>query len=141
MAGKQPGGARHGVKSPLPGPSKKFAMTIKRLQKSPRMSQAVIHGGIVYLAGQVGTEEAGITEQTRQALESIDRLLAAAGSDKSHLLQATIWLADMADFGAMNAVWEAWIDRENPPARSTGQTPMVSPGYKVEITVVAAVHS
>ena len=116
-------------------------MTIKRLQKSSRMSQAVIHGGIVYLAGQVGTEGASATEQTQQALESIDRLLAAAGSGKSQLLQATIWLADMADFGAMNAVWEAWIDRENPPARSTGQTPMVSPGYKVEITVVAAVRS
>jgi enamine deaminase RidA (YjgF/YER057c/UK114 family) len=116
-------------------------MTIKRLQKSSRMSQAVIHGGIVYLAGQVGAEEANATQQTRQALESIDRLLAASGSDKSHLLQATIWLADMADFGAMNTVWESWIDRENPPARSTGQTPMVSPGYKIEITVVAAVRA
>jgi enamine deaminase RidA (YjgF/YER057c/UK114 family) len=114
-------------------------MTIKRLQKSSRMSQAVIHGGTVYLAGQVGTESAGIKEQTQQALDSIDKLLAACGSGKSHLLQATIWLADMADFPVMNAVWEAWIDRDNPPARSTGQVPMVSPGYKVEITVIAAV--
>ena len=114
-------------------------MTIKRLQKSARMSQAVIHGGLVYLAGQVGTEGAGIEEQTHQALESIDKLLAAAGSGKSHLLQATVWLADMADFPAFNAIWEAWIDRDNPPARSTGQVPMVSPGYKVEITIVAAV--
>jgi enamine deaminase RidA (YjgF/YER057c/UK114 family) len=115
-------------------------MTIQRLQKSSRMSQAVIHGGIVYLAGQVGTESAGIEEQTRQTLASIDKLLAATGSDKSHLLQATVWLADMADFPAFNALWEAWIDRENPPARSTGQVPMVSPGYKVEITIVAAVR-
>ena len=114
-------------------------MTIKRLQKSARMSQAVIHGGLVYLAGQVGTEGAGVKEQTHQALESIDKLLAASGSGKSHLLQATIWLADMADFPAFNAIWEAWIDRDNPPARSTGQVPMVSPGYKVEITIVAAV--
>jgi enamine deaminase RidA (YjgF/YER057c/UK114 family) len=114
-------------------------MTIKRLQKSARMSQAVIHGGLVYLAGQVGTEGAGIEEQTHQALESIDKLLAASGSGKSHLLQATVWLADMADFPAFNAIWEAWIDRDNPPARSTGQVPMVSPGYKVEITIVAAV--
>lgn len=113
-------------------------MTIKRLQKSARMSQAVIHGGLVYLAGQVGTEGAGFKEQTHQTLESIDKLLAASGSGKSHLLQATIWLADMADFPAFNAIWEAWIDRDNPPARSTGQVPMVSPGYKVEITVVAA---
>jgi enamine deaminase RidA (YjgF/YER057c/UK114 family) len=114
-------------------------MSIKRLQKSARMSQAVIHGGLVYLAGQVGTEGAGLEEQTHQALESIDKLLAASGSGKSHLLQATIWLADMADFPACNAIWEAWIDRDNPPARSTGQVPMVSPGYKVEITIVAAV--
>jgi len=115
-------------------------MTIQRLQKSSRMSQAVIHGGIVYLAGQVGTEGAGIEEQTQQALDSIDKLLAASGSDKSHMLQATVWLADMADFPTFNALWEAWIDRENPPARSTGQVPMVSPGYKVEVTVVAAVR-
>lgn len=115
-------------------------MTIKRLQKSARMSQSVIHGGIVYLAGQVGTEGAPFKEQAQQALDSIDKLLAASGSGKSHLLQATIWLADMADFPAFNTVWEAWIDRENPPARSTGQVPMVSPGYKVEITIVAAVR-
>jgi len=115
-------------------------MTIKRLQKSSRMSQAVIHGGIVYLAGQVGTEGAGIKEQTQQTLDSIDKLLASSGSDKSHILQATVWLADMADFPAFNALWEAWIDRENPPARSTGQVPMVSPGYKVEVTIVAAVR-
>ena len=115
-------------------------MTIKRLQKSSRMSQTVIHGGIVYLAGQVGTEGAPIQEQTQQTLDSIDKLLAASGSGKSHMLQATVWLADMADFPAFNALWEAWIDRENPPARSTGQVPMVSPGYKIEITVVAAVR-
>jgi len=115
-------------------------MTIKRLQKSSRMSQAVIHGGIVYLAGQVGTEGAPIQEQIQQTLNSIDKLLAASGSDKSHMLQATVWLADMADFPAFNALWEAWIDRDNPPARSTGQVPMVSPGYKIEITVVAAVR-
>ena len=115
-------------------------MTIQRLHKSARMSQAVIHGGLVYLAGQVGTEGASIQEQTHQALDAIDKLLAASGSGKSHLLQATVWLADMADFAAFNAIWEAWIDRENPPARSTGQVPMVSPGYKVEITVVAAVR-
>jgi enamine deaminase RidA (YjgF/YER057c/UK114 family) len=115
-------------------------MTIKRLQKSARMSQAVIHGGLVYLAGQVGTEGADFKDQTHQALDSIDKLLAASGSGKSQLLQATIWLADMADFPAFNAIWEAWIDRENPPARSTGQVPMVSPGYKVEVTVVAAVR-
>jgi enamine deaminase RidA (YjgF/YER057c/UK114 family) len=115
-------------------------MTIQRLQKSARMSQAVIHGGLVYLAGQVGTEGADFKEQTHQALASIDKLLAASGSDKSHLLQATVWLADMADFPAFNAIWEAWIDRENPPARATGQVPMVSPGYKVEVTVIAAVR-
>jgi enamine deaminase RidA (YjgF/YER057c/UK114 family) len=115
-------------------------MTIKRLQKSSRMSQAVIHGGLVYLAGQVGTEGASFKEQTQQTFDAIDKMLAASGSGKSHMLQATVWLADMADFPAFNALWEAWIDRENPPARSTGQVPMVSPGYKVEVTIVAAVR-
>lgn len=125
----------------LSGAIEESSMSIKRLERSSRMSQAVIHAGMVYLSGQVGSEGASVSEQTKQCLESIDRLLAQAGSDKAHLLQATIWLADIADFGAMNAVWEAWVDRQNPPARSTGQSALVAPGYKVEITVVAAVRA
>jgi enamine deaminase RidA (YjgF/YER057c/UK114 family) len=103
------------------------------------MSQVAIHGGTIYLGGQVGTLGAGITEQTRQVLASIDRLLAEAGSDRSHILQAIVWLADMADFDAMNAVWDGWVDRENAPVRACGQSQLADPGYRVEIIVTAAV--
>jgi len=102
------------------------------------MSQAAIHGGTVYLGGQVGTLGADITEQTRQVLASIDRLLAEAGSDKSRILQAIVWLADMADFDAMNAVWDGWVDRENAPVRACGQSQLADPGYRVEIIITAA---
>jgi enamine deaminase RidA (YjgF/YER057c/UK114 family) len=103
------------------------------------MSQAVIHNDCVYLAGQVGAPGKSVAEQTRVVLQQIDELLAEAGSDKSKILSATIWLADIADFEAMNAVWEAWIDRGNPPARATGQVALAAPEFKVEIIVVAAV--
>ncbi len=113
-------------------------MTIRRIEPGPRMSQAVVHGGVVYLAGQVGAPGASVTEQTRAVLAQIDRLLAEAGSDKSRLLSATIWLDDIADFGEMNAVWEAWIDPANPPARATGESRLAAPEFKVEIIVTAA---
>lgn len=113
-------------------------MTIRRIEPGKRMSQAVIHGDTVYLAGQVGTPGATVTEQTRDVLAAIDRLLAEAGTDKSKLLQATIWLADMRDFAAMNAVWDAWVEPANPPARATGEARLAGPEYLVEIIVVAA---
>ncbi len=113
-------------------------MNIQRLSPGPRMSQAVVHGGTVYLGGQVGTRGADITGQTRQVLAAIDRLLAEAGSDKSHILQAIVWLADMADFDAMNAVWDGWVDRQNTPVRACGQSLLADPGYRVEIIVTAA---
>ncbi len=113
-------------------------MTIKRFESGPRMSQAVVHGGLVYLAGQVGQPGTSIEDQTRHILAEIDRLLAQAGSDKSKLLTATLWLADMADFAAVNAIWEKWIDPANPPTRATGEVKLVTPDYKVEIIVVAA---
>lgn len=113
-------------------------MTIRRIEPGKRMSQAVIHGDTVYLAGQVGTPGATVTEQTKDVLAAIDRLLAEAGTDKSKLLQATIWLADMRDFAAMNAVWDAWVDTTNPPARATGEARLAGPDYLVEIIVIAA---
>lgn len=113
-------------------------MTIKRLDSDQRMSQAVIHNGTVYLAGQVGSPGDDTAAQTREILQEIEKLLAAAGTDKSRLLQATVWLADMADFGAMNAVWDAWVGGKNPPTRATGQVQLASPDYRVEIIVVAA---
>ncbi len=113
-------------------------MSITRIGNGPRMSQAVIHGDTVYLAGQVGTEGADITTQAQDALASVDALLAEAGTDKSRALQVIVWLADMADFAAMNAVYDAWVDPENTPARATGEAKLATPGYKVEFIVTAA---
>lgn len=113
-------------------------MAIERIESGPRMSQAVIHGNTVYLAGQVGAPGKSVTEQTKEVLASIERLLAAAGSDKSKILSATIWMADMADFGEMNAVWDVWVGGKDAPARATGEAKLATPDYKVEIIVVAA---
>lgn len=103
------------------------------------MSQAVVCNGLVFLAGQVAQDtslDAG--GQTRQVLAAIDRLLADAGSDKSRLLSAQVFLTDMADFAAMNKVWEAWVVPGQTPARATVQAALARPDYKVEIVVTAA---
>jgi enamine deaminase RidA (YjgF/YER057c/UK114 family) len=114
-------------------------MTIERFEKGPRMSQAAAQGDMVYLAGQVAgqPEGAGVTAQTQQILGQIDALLAAAGSDKSRILTATIYLADIAQFADMNAAWDAWVDRDEPPARATVEAKLATPAYLVEIVVVA----
>lgn len=111
---------------------------IKRLETGPRMSQAVVHNGIVYLAGQVGKPGESVTEQTREVLAQIDRLLAECGSDKTRILTAQIWMADMAEFAQMNAVWDEWVPAGHTPARATGESALATPDYKVEIIVVAA---
>ena len=113
-------------------------MTITRIETGPRMSEAVIHGDTVYLAGQVGTPGDSVTNQTQETLGEIERLLALAGSSKAHILRATIWLADMADFAEMNAVWDAWISDVPAPTRATGEAKLADPGYKVEIIITAA---
>lgn len=115
-------------------------MTIERLQTGPRMSQAVVHGGTVYLAGQVAQKAAGgsVAEQTQDILAAIDALLAAAGSDKSKLLSAQIFLTDIASFDEMNKVWEAWVAPGATPARATVEAKLASPRYNVEIMVIAA---
>lgn len=114
-------------------------MTIRRFHTGPRMSQAVVCNGIVFLAGQVAEDTAqDVSGQTRQILATIDRLLAEAGSDKSRLLGATIYLTDIAEFNAMNKVWEAWVLPGCTPARATVQAALAKPAYKVEIVVVAA---
>ncbi|MNT38938.1 Enamine/imine deaminase [compost metagenome] len=112
---------------------------ITRIQPGARMSEAVIHGNTVYLAGQVGEPGDDVIAQTKTTLAEIDALLVQAGTDKSKILMATIWLADIADFEAMNAVWDAWVDKANPPARATSEGKLASPEYLVEIIVVAAV--
>lgn len=111
---------------------------ITRLETGPRMSQAVIHNGTVYLAGQVGAPGALVTDQTKAILSEVDRLLAEAGTDKTNLLYVQIWLADMADFAEMNAVWDAWVPEGHTPARATGEAKLATPDFKVEIIVTAA---
>ena len=115
-------------------------MTIKRIEAGPRMSQAVIHGDTVYLAGQVALNRPGkpVGEQTKEILGSIDRLLKAAGSDKSKLLSAQIWLADIASFNEMNEVWDAWLAPGSAPARATVEAKLAAPDFTVEIMVIAA---
>jgi enamine deaminase RidA (YjgF/YER057c/UK114 family) len=117
------------------------AMSIKRLHVGSRMSQAVIHGDVAYLAGQVSQNAKGksVTEQTKDILAAIDGLLKEAGTDKSKLLTAQIWLTDMGTFAQMNGVWDAWVSAGNTPARATVQSPaLAAPGYDVEIMVTAA---
>jgi enamine deaminase RidA (YjgF/YER057c/UK114 family) len=112
---------------------------IRRLQPGARMSQAVVHGNTIYLAGQVADDPSeGVAGQTRQILASIDRLLAEAGSDKAKLLSTTIYLADIATFAEMNSVWDTWVVQQQPPARATVEARLAAPAYKVEIQVIAA---
>lgn len=115
-------------------------MEIKRIEVGARMSQAVVHGDTVYLAGQVAVDKPGasVTDQTRNIVERIDRFLKEAGSSKSRLLTATIWLSDIGDFAEMNAVWDAWVAEGDTPCRACVESKLASPDFTVEIQVVAA---
>ena len=115
-------------------------MTIERIDIGPRMSQAVVHGDTVYLAGQVASGASGksVTEQTLDILTRVDALLAKVGSDKTKILTATIWLADMSTFAEMNVVWENWIPAGHTPARATVESKLAAPGYTVEIGMIVA---
>ncbi len=115
-------------------------MTVQRHDVGPRMSKAVVHGDTVYLAGIVTESAKGksVSEQTKDVLSIIDRYLAQAGTDKSKLLSANIWLSDMSTFAEMNAVWDAWVSPGNTPARATVEAKLASPQNTVEIMVVAA---
>ena len=114
-------------------------MPIQRFEPSGRMSAAVVHGDTVYLSGQVGAG-ATVAEQTRDALARVERLLGLAGSDKASILSGQVWLASMADFAAMNAVFDAWVDKENQPARACGESRLARRELRVEILVIAARH-
>ena len=111
---------------------------IKRYQTGQRMSQAVVHNGVVYLAGQVGTAGGSTEQQTRDVLAKIDSLLHGAGTDKSHVLQAQIWLKSMEDFPVMNEVWDSWVPEGHAPARACVEASLATPEYTVEIMVTAA---
>lgn len=113
-------------------------MTIQRHKPGQRMSSAACVGGLCFLAGQVPTDLAGdISQQTREVLDAVDRVLAELGSNKSAIVSVQVWLADMADFSGMNAVWDQWVDPEHPPARATGGVALARPGMRVEMIVVA----
>ena len=114
-------------------------MSIQRINVGPRMSQAVVHGDTIYIAGQVaGDTTADAAGQTKQILGKIEALLREAGSDKSKLLSANIWLADVGSYDAMNTVWDAWVTPGHPPARATVGSPLAGPQYLVEIAAIAA---
>ena len=112
---------------------------IQRLHMAARFSDAAIHGGTVYLAGQVPDDATqDIVGQTRQVLATIDRLLAEAGSDKTRIVSATIYLADIGTFGEMNSVWDKWVVAGQAPARATVEARLARPEWRVEIVVTAA---
>jgi enamine deaminase RidA (YjgF/YER057c/UK114 family) len=115
-------------------------MPIKRIDVGPRMSQVVVHNGVVYTAGQVARGAPGgtIAEQTADILNSIDTLLEKAGTDKSKLISATIWITNMSDFAAMNLVWDAWVSPGNTPGRACVEARLAAPQFNVEIAVIAA---
>ena len=115
-----------------------MTQTITRYGTGPRMSEAVSCNGILWVAGQVGTPGDTVADQTRTCLAEIDRILAAAGTDKTRILMAQIWLADVASVAEMNAVWDAWVPQGHTPGRATGEAKLVAPGYLVEIIVTAA---
>lgn len=114
-------------------------MSIRRIDVGPRMSGAVIHGNTVYLAGQVGEVGTSVGQQTKDILATIDGLLAKAGTDKTKILQAIIWLDDMSTFAEMNAEWDKWVPQGHTPARATGEAKLATPEYKVEIIITAAI--
>lgn len=111
---------------------------ITRMHTGQRMSQIVVHGDTIYLAGQVGNPEDGVADQTRTCIEKVEALLAEAGSDSTRILQCTIWLADMANFAEMNAVWDSWVPEGHAPARACGEAKLATPDFKVELLVTAA---
>ena len=114
-------------------------MPIQRHGTTPRYSDSVVHNGTVYLVEVPSNLDAGIAAQTENLLASIERLLGQAGSDKSSLLMVTLYLADMADYAAMNAVWDAWLPAGCAPARACVQAKLANPDFRVEMVLTAAV--
>ncbi len=112
---------------------------MQKLHSTQRMSKIVIHNDTIYLCGQVGNAEDDISAQTLTCLQKIEALLQEVGSDKSKILSTTVWLKDMADFAAMNAVWDEWFSDVLPPARACGEAALARPELLVEMIVIAAV--
>jgi enamine deaminase RidA (YjgF/YER057c/UK114 family) len=126
---EQPGADQRGVD----------CVTVQRINPGPHWSQVVIHGDVVYLAGQTAADKSqDVKGQTKQVLDKIDALLASAGTDKSKLLTANIWLSDINNWSQMNEVWDAWVAPGNAPTRATVEAKLAAPGLLVEIMVQAA---
>src|SRR6185295_2358733 len=125
---------------PIENSFKGESMNIQRFDPGARMSQAVVYNGFVFLAGQVavGAPGTSVGEQTQNILDNIDALLARAGSDKTRLLSATIWLSDISTFDEMNPVWEAWLPAGQAPGRATVESKLAGPEFTVEIGIIAA---
>ncbi|WP_367393998.1 RidA family protein [Pseudomonas sp. X4] len=117
-------------------------MAITRLNANKRLSNTVVHNGVVYLAGQLANQHsADIKTQTRETLENIDKLLKEVGSDKTRIISATIYLTDIdAHFDPMNEVWEEWVAAGHEPARACVQAAMFKPSLLVEMSIIAAVE-
>ena len=113
---------------------------IVRKNGNGRYSEAVIHNGIIYISGQVGDPSGSVADQTRDILAALEEILAENGSDKEHMLSAAVYMADMSGVSEMNKVWDSWVIPGFEPARVCCQAPLVSPAYKVEITLIAAVQ-
>jgi len=115
-----------------------MTLSIERIETGKRLSQAVVAGEWIFLAGQVAPDPSQpVAGQTRQVLAEVDRLLAAAGSSRSRLVSVTIYLADMADFASMNEVWDEWIPQDAKPARATVEARLATPAYRVEVQALA----
>lgn len=111
---------------------------VERIDVGPRFAQAVVHGGLIYLAGQVADDPSGDAgDQAQQVFDRIDRLLSEAGSSKSNALSMTVWLRDMSDYEAFNKAYDDWVDPANKPARATVQARLIADNYRVEIALVA----
>ena len=111
---------------------------VQKQYSNKRMSKVVIHNDTVYLCGQVGVKGTSVAEQTEEALKRVEDLLIEAGSDRRHVLQTIVWLADMKDFDEMNGVWDTWFEEGYAPARACGEAKLASPELKVELIVTAA---
>ena len=115
-------------------------MSVQRLEKGPRMTQIVIHDKVVYISGQVAFDAPwqSLEAQTRNMLEYIDKHLKTAGTDKSKVLMANIWLSDIRGYDTFNEIWDAWVDPDNTPARATVESRLALPQYIIEMSVIAA---
>ena len=113
---------------------------VQKQYSNKRMSKVVIHNDTVYLCGQVGVKGTSVAEQTEEALKRVEDLLIEAGSDRKHVLQTIVWLADMKDFDEMNGVWDTWFEEGFAPARACGEAKLASPELKVELIVTAALR-